>query len=67
MSKTSAGVVERPGITLELEDIDLNAMKSLEGSALEVIIKELQGSDRPQEQAKHHSHHSYSTHSTAAW
>lgn len=66
MSKTSA-VAERPGITLDLNDIDLNAMKSLKGSALEGVIKELQGSDRPQEQAKHHSHHSYSTHGTAAW
>jgi hypothetical protein len=66
MAKTGV-VVERPGITLDLEEIDLNTVHALKGSALEGIIRELQGSDRQQEQAKHHSHHSYSTHGTAAW
>jgi hypothetical protein len=60
-------VIESPVIDLDLTDIDLNTVQTLKGSALEAIIKELQMPDRPQEQAKHHSHHSYSTHGTAMW
>jgi hypothetical protein len=66
MPKTSE-VLEHPEISLDLEEIDLDSVKGLEGSALEAIIKELQVPERPQEQAKHHSHHSYSTHGTVAW
>jgi len=66
MPKASEAV-ERPEISLDLEDIDLNSVQGLEGSALEAIVKELQVPERPQEQAKHSSHHSYSTHGTRMW
>lgn len=63
MSKEKA----HSNITLDLEDVDLNSVRSLKDTALENIIKELQNTEQPTTHAKHHSHHSYSTHGTGSW
>jgi hypothetical protein len=54
-------------LMLDLENIDLDTMASLKGTALGGVIKELQEDDGMQEQAKHHSHSSYSTHGSRTW
>jgi len=57
---------ESVSISLDLAEIDLASLPALKGTALEAVINELR-EDELTWQARHHSHHSYRTHGTAAW
>jgi hypothetical protein len=70
MDKPQTDTVSSPGptsIKLDLSDLDLSNLGSLEGTALQAIALELNDQSDDKGQSKHHSHHSYSTHGTAAW
>jgi hypothetical protein len=54
-------------IEIDLNNLDLNKLASMEGTALHTIVQELSEDASDGGQAKHHSHHSYNTHGTAAW
>jgi hypothetical protein len=54
-------------IQLDLTELDLSRLASLDGTALHAIIQELNEDSNEGGQSKHHSHSSYSTHGTAAW
>lgn len=59
---------QRPtSIELDFSELDLDKLKSFEGTALHAIVQELIDDDGDAGQSKHHSHHSYNTHSTAMW
>lgn len=53
-------------IDINLGEIDLATMPALEGTVIESVIQDLRGENGTW-QARHHSHHSYSTHGTMAW
>jgi len=54
-------------LELDLGDLDLATLASMEDSALGSIIRELNEEDNDQPHSRHSSHSSYSTHGTAAW
>jgi hypothetical protein len=58
---------EPSSIRLDLTELDLSKLGSLEGTALHAIVQELNEDSSEGGQSKHHSHSSYSTHGTAAW
>ncbi len=68
-SRTNSTQAPEPNsIELDLRDLDLSKIASLKGTALEAIVQELnEDAGCGGGQSKHHSHHSYSTHGTAAW
>lgn len=63
----SATATETTGISLDLSEVDLSKLPSLKGTALEAVIKEIREDDDVPSRSRHHSHHSYRTHGTAAW
>lgn len=66
-STVVASVVSTKSISLDLEDVDLAKLPTLKGTALEAVINEIREEDDLPCFSKHHSHHSYRTHGTAAW
>lgn len=63
----SANSIIEPAISLELSEVDLSKLPSLKGTALEAVINEIRDEDDVPSRSRHHSHHSYRTHGTAAW
>lgn len=54
-------------LSLPLEDLDLKSLSELDGSALDLIIKDLAEDNAERGTSRHSSHSSYSTHGTAVW
>jgi hypothetical protein len=54
-------------LSLDVKTLDLTSLKSLAGSALDLILRDLKEDEKLQGMARHSSHSSYSTHGTAAW
>ena len=54
-------------LQLDLQDVDLKTLSSLQGSALGNIIAELREEAEEGTHAKHSSHSSYSSHGTVSW
>lgn len=54
-------------IILDLSELNLMDLAELEGSALELIIRELETEQQEGIHARHSSHSSYSTHGTLLW
>lgn len=63
----SANSTVGTGISLELNEVDLANLPSLKGTALEAVINEIRDEEDVPSRSRHHSHHSYRTHGTAAW
>ena len=63
----NATVDESMAVSLDLSEVDLSKVPSLKGTALEAVIKEISEEDDLPSRSRHHSHHSYRTHGTAAW
>ncbi len=55
-------------VMIELRDLDLSDVADLEGSALEAILRDIEGeaqaTDSPLGHNSHHSHSSFSRHGT---
>jgi hypothetical protein len=70
MNKPESNLVPNPmptSLDLDMSDLDLAKLASIEGTALHAIVQELREDADDAGQSKHHSHHSYNTHGTAAW
>jgi hypothetical protein len=61
---------EHTSITLDLQDIDLNKVPSLEGSALALILDDLNACSDERARtlhSRHSSHSAHSAHPTFTW
>lgn len=58
---------ENVSIELDLSDMDLSTMDSLEGTALGSIVRELNEEKSEKSHARHSSHSSHTAHGTVAW
>jgi hypothetical protein len=65
--------MDTPAIELDLARVDLNTVRSLDGSALGAVLRDLYGPDGDRidgeysMHSSHDSHSSHSSHSSSGW